>query len=82
MGVYQNDFMPDTSWLDQEIKMPLGVYKSMCEQAVRTACERDAYSQKWSQSLIEIEKLRKENAELREEVARLKDSARPAEEGD
>lgn len=88
MPEYQNDFelTPSAgsagSWLDQEIKMPLDVYKSMCEQNVRTTCERDAYAQKWSQALIEIEKLRNENAELREEVARLKDSARPAEEGD
>ena len=70
MGEYQNDFelTPSAgsagSWLDQEIRMPLDVYKSMCEQNVRTTCERDAYAQKWSQSLIEIEKLRKENAEL------------------
>lgn len=71
MGVYQNDFMPDTSWLDQEIKMPLDVYKGMCEQAVRITCERDAYSQKWSQALIEIEKLRTENAELRAANAKL-----------
>ena len=74
---YQNDFAltPSAgsagSWLDQEIKMPLDVYKSMCEQSVRTTCERDAYAQKWSQSLIEIEKLRSENARLLEIVDRL-----------
>ena len=67
MAEYHNDFngTPSTgSWLDQEIKMPLDVYKGMCEQAVRVTCERDAYSQKWSQALIELEKLRNENAEL------------------
>lgn len=72
MGEYVNDFAPDTSWLDQEIKMPLDVYKSMCEQSVRTTCERDAYAQKWSQSLVEIEKLRNENAELRAANAKLR----------
>lgn len=73
MSEYQNDFngIPSTSWLDQEIKMPLDVYKSMCEQSVRTTCERDAYSQKWSQALVEVEKLRNENAGLRDEVREL-----------
>lgn len=71
MPEYNNDFTPDTSWLDQEIKMPLDVYKSMCEQSVRTTCERDAYAQKWSQSLVEVEKLRNENSELRAANAKL-----------
>ena len=77
MSEYQNDFngIPSTSWLDQEIKMPLDVYKGMCEQAVRITCERDAYAQKWSHALVEIEKLRAENA-------RLKESSQLAVEGD
>lgn len=66
---YHNDFRPD--WILQEVRISLDAFVSMREQIVRLAAERDAYAQKWSQSLIEIEKLRNENAELRAANAKL-----------
>lgn len=64
MAGYHNDFaaemngesMETASWAQQPVTIPLDVYIGLREQVVRLREERDAFSQKWSQALVERDK--------------------------
>ena len=67
MGGYHNDFSAElpSEWAEQPITVPLDVYVGLRENAVRLAAERDAYSQKWSQTILERDKAIQERDEYK-----------------
>ena len=77
MGGYHNDFssaeLPDLTvkpkpiapWSEQPVTVPLDIYVGLRENAVRLTAERDAYSQKWSQTILERDKAIQERDEYK-----------------